>query len=168
MRHNQPHMCVWSHGCADAVYVIVSRLPASPLSSRCLFTYGSLLFDPVVDALLGYVPRRQNAVVSGWARFGVPGKPYPVLVATPGCAVAAIVLTGLTREDWRIVDAFENPNYELTSMAVLPTMTNVYAYTGTELMSTGVRWSVQKFFAEQGNYVARVQHWRAEFDAAEG
>jgi gamma-glutamylcyclotransferase (GGCT)/AIG2-like uncharacterized protein YtfP len=77
-----------------------------------LFAYGSLTFPEVLEVVLGRVPALVPATASGWRIAALRDRPFPVLV--PGDGVArGVLITGLTRTEWQVLDAFEAPSYEL-------------------------------------------------------
>src|SRR6266536_1417625 len=98
-----------------------SPRPNSPSSGRpdrlsvdpeALFVYGSLQFPEVLFALIDRVPDHEPAAAEGWRVTTLPERVYPGLV--PGTRTAhGYLLTGLTRKEWEVLDAFEDPVYEL-------------------------------------------------------
>ncbi|MFD7505421.1 gamma-glutamylcyclotransferase family protein [Streptomyces sp. NPDC059850] len=79
-----------------------------------LFCYGTLQFDDVLEALLGRIPARTPASAPGWRAAALEGRVYPGLVVNAlGGAAAGMLLTGLSDEEWAILDAFEDRRYEL-------------------------------------------------------
>jgi gamma-glutamylcyclotransferase (GGCT)/AIG2-like uncharacterized protein YtfP len=83
-----------------------------------LFAYGTLRFPDVLRALLGRVPGHTPAIVSGWRVAALDGRIYPVLVPGPGAA-AGVLITGLTTEEWRVIDAYEDDFYALERLALV-------------------------------------------------
>ncbi|HEY8546881.1 MAG TPA: gamma-glutamylcyclotransferase family protein [Acidimicrobiales bacterium] len=77
-----------------------------------LFVYGTLLFPRVLAGVLGRVPDRAPASVTGWRAAALPGRPYPGLVPAPGRRARGQVLSGLTAGEWRRLDAFEGDAYD--------------------------------------------------------
>jgi gamma-glutamylcyclotransferase (GGCT)/AIG2-like uncharacterized protein YtfP len=103
----------------------VSPAPASrldrflPLGSMALFTYGTLLFPEVLRALLGRVPQSQPASAAGWRVAALENRSYPGLVEAPGEIAHGRLLTGLSGDEWRLLDNFEDRKYELRQVALL-------------------------------------------------
>jgi gamma-glutamylcyclotransferase (GGCT)/AIG2-like uncharacterized protein YtfP len=103
----------------------VSLTPASrldrflPLESMSLFTYGTLLFPEVLRALIGRVPQSQIASADGWRVAALKNRTYPGLVATPRVIAHGRLLTGLSGEEWRLLDNFEDRRYELWQLTLL-------------------------------------------------
>jgi gamma-glutamylcyclotransferase (GGCT)/AIG2-like uncharacterized protein YtfP len=90
-----------------------------PLESTTLFTYGTLLFPEVLRALLGRVPQSQPASTAGWRVAALENRHYPGLVATPGEIAHGRLLVGLSGDEWRLLDNFEDRRYELRRIALL-------------------------------------------------
>ena len=87
-----------------------------------LFAYGTLTLDPVISALLDRVPPSRSVRAPGWRAAGLPGLPYPGLVpqrsempsaAGGGSGAPGRLYLDLGARDWAILDAFENPEYEI-------------------------------------------------------
>ncbi|KAH8880140.1 hypothetical protein GQ53DRAFT_755320 [Thozetella sp. PMI_491] len=80
-----------------------------------LFAYGTLILDPVISALLDRIPPSTNIRAPGWRAAGLPGLPYPGLVpdASYLAGVPGRLYFDLTPREWAILDAFENPEYEV-------------------------------------------------------
>ncbi|MGW4215175.1 gamma-glutamylcyclotransferase family protein [Lentzea sp. NPDC004789] len=92
----------------------VNRLASQP---DALFVYGSLTFREVLKILLGRVPELTDAKAPGWRVAALRDRPFPVLVPGAGTAKGVLV-SGLTTTEWRILDAFEAPSYELRELAL--------------------------------------------------
>jgi gamma-glutamylcyclotransferase (GGCT)/AIG2-like uncharacterized protein YtfP len=131
--------------------------------------YGSLQFPDVWQALLGRVPRLSTAEAVGWKVIALPDLVYPGLVAAAG-TVPGQLAHGLDAEDWTIVDAFENPDYDLV-LVDLVQGSQAWAYTNADEAALAAGpWSL-KTFAERdlAAYVERVKMWRDQFlDESEG
>lgn len=84
-----------------------------------LFTYGTLLFPEVLHALIGRVPQSQIASVGDWRVAALKNRTYPGLVAAPGAIAHGRLLTGLSGDEWRLLDNFEDRKYELRQMTLL-------------------------------------------------
>lgn len=83
-----------------------------------LFAYGTLQFDAVLAALIGRIPQRVTASAPGWRAASLEGRVYPGLVAAPDSAAPGVLLTGLSRREWAILDAFEDDRYDLCEVAL--------------------------------------------------
>ncbi|XUL85280.1 gamma-glutamylcyclotransferase family protein [Streptomyces galilaeus] len=84
-----------------------------------LFVYGTLQFDAVLIALLGRIPEQAPASAPGYRAAALDGRVYPGLVsASFGSSAAGLVLTDLSNEEWRILDAFEDERYDLQEVTL--------------------------------------------------
>ncbi|MGW0867032.1 gamma-glutamylcyclotransferase family protein [Streptomyces sp. NPDC002611] len=96
----------------------MDRLAAGP---DVLFCYGTLRFDAVLEALLGRIPARIPASLPGWRAAALEGRVYPgLVVSAPNDTVDGIVLTDLNSREWKILDAFEDVRYELSTVIEMP------------------------------------------------
>ena len=55
--------------------------------STAIFTYGSLLFTEIMQAVTGKHFPSQSAILREYARYGVRGANYPGIVPAPGVSV---------------------------------------------------------------------------------
>ncbi|KAL6578604.1 AIG2-like protein D [Orobanche minor] len=95
-----------------------SSSPAIPLSVSNVFVYGSLLSDDVVRALLCRVPPSLPAALPSYQRFSIKGRVYPAIIPAVDKKVIGKVLLDLTPHELHILDAFEDVEYERTSVDV--------------------------------------------------
>jgi gamma-glutamylcyclotransferase (GGCT)/AIG2-like uncharacterized protein YtfP len=91
------------------------RPPEAPAD---LFAYGTLRFPDVLDALLGRIPGHSPGIVAGWRVAALDGRVYPVLVPGDGAA-GGILISGLTAEEWRVIDAYEDDFYALERLTLV-------------------------------------------------
>jgi gamma-glutamylcyclotransferase (GGCT)/AIG2-like uncharacterized protein YtfP len=77
-----------------------------------LFVYGSLQFPEVLFALLDRVPPHTPAQAPGWRATALPERVYPGLVPADSTATGYL-LTEITAQERQVVDAFEDPVYDL-------------------------------------------------------
>ncbi|KAJ1629003.1 hypothetical protein T492DRAFT_1014182 [Pavlovales sp. CCMP2436] len=86
------------------------------------FVYGSLMWEPVLRAMLGRVPKATSACIeAGFKRCRVRNEPYPGLVRTsePVKATHGLLLTDLVGAERAIFDLFEDVEGEVyTARAV--------------------------------------------------
>lgn len=85
---------------------------------RRIFAYGTLEIPEVVEALLGRRPVGRPAVLPGFARFLVRGRPYPGIVARPGARTRGVLWEGLREQELRTLDAYEGSLYERRELTV--------------------------------------------------
>lgn len=77
------------------------------------------------------MPDIEVAVARNWRVAALPRRPYPGLVARPGRVAGGVLLGGLTQADWAVIDAFEDPEYELRAIQVVGRDDPVLAYVWT-------------------------------------
>jgi gamma-glutamylcyclotransferase (GGCT)/AIG2-like uncharacterized protein YtfP len=139
------------------------RLSTDP---EALFAYGSLLFPEVVQALLGRIPESTPAAVAGWRVAALPGRVYPALVAAEALAKGHL-LAGLTRQEWRIIDAFEDHLYDLRRLTLTDGRHGwAYLYADASDVSPD-DWDANRF--EQHDlaaFVGRCTAWRQRYEAS--
>ncbi|HEV7933056.1 MAG TPA: gamma-glutamylcyclotransferase family protein [Actinomadura sp.] len=138
------------------------RLSAAP---EALFVYGSLQFPDVLIALIGRVPDHSPTAAKGWRTAALPERVYPGLTPADGTA-GGYLLTGLTAEEWRVLDAFEDTVYELQRLD-LTDGRHGWAYVcdpNAEVLSED--WSAEEFTREHlPAYVQRCAAWRQRYEA---
>jgi len=125
-----------------------------------LFAYGTLQFAEVLGALLGRVPEHRPAAVAGWRAACLRRLSYPGLVTADAVAdgglATGILLTGLSEADWRILDAYEDAEYDLMPVELADAARALtFRYTRSDLVLPQT-WSAAEFavrhlpaFAEQ-------------------
>ena len=84
-----------------------------------LFVYGTLLFEPVWLRLIGRVPSLKKGVVYGWTRKSIKGVSYPAICREDKGSVLVALIIGLTEDEMRIVDAYEDVGYAKTQVEVV-------------------------------------------------
>src|ERR1700730_16745178 len=107
------------------------RLSVDP---EALFVYGTLLFPEVIRALIDRVPNRVPASAPGWRLAALPGRVYPGLVLSQG-SVNGLLISDLTRDEWRTLDSFEDDSYELRQLSLTDGRAG-WAYVCTESAKT--------------------------------
>ena len=100
---------------------------------RAAFVYGSLLFGPVLEALLGRVPESREGRVRGWHRFRIRGQVYPAVARVEGAEVVGRVLLGLSPEEKDLLDWFEDEEYVKVPVTVAPCGTEAWIYAREEV-----------------------------------
>jgi gamma-glutamylcyclotransferase (GGCT)/AIG2-like uncharacterized protein YtfP len=130
-----------------------------------LFVYGSLLFPEVMRVLLGRVPGSAAGRVVGWRVAALSGRSYPALVEAEGEA-AGMCIDGLSMAEWAIIDAFEDPVYDLRRLS-LQGGGHGWAYVcadPAEALPTA--WSYEMFVAEHlAGYVERCAAWLERYQS---
>lgn len=137
------------------------RLKVLSTPREALFTYGSLMFPPVLQALLDRVPASAEASAHGWRAVAIPDVKYPALIPGSG-VVRGRVLLDLRPDEWQVIDAYEAAIYELRPLAVTPEGSTSVAYvclTGEGL--THVDWDRERFADEElPDFVDFCVRWR--------
>ncbi|MFI5779710.1 gamma-glutamylcyclotransferase family protein [Nocardia sp. NPDC051570] len=127
-----------------------------------LFVYGTLQFAPVLDELLGRTPDHEVAVARDWRAATLAGRLYPGLVPQPGRLVAGLVLDGVTAAEWRVIDAFEDDEYDLRAIAVIGCPDPVPTYVWTAEVTRN-DWAAETFATDHlARYADRCARWRRE------
>jgi gamma-glutamylcyclotransferase (GGCT)/AIG2-like uncharacterized protein YtfP len=79
---------------------------------RHIFTYGSLMFEPVWTRVVGGRYPKRDARLAGYCRKRVQGQPYPAVVpASPAEHVDGKLYLGLDEADISLLDRFEGEYY---------------------------------------------------------
>jgi hypothetical protein len=95
------------------------RLARFSHGPNVLFCYGTLRFGDVLKALLGRIPKRVPASAPGYRAAALQGRVYPgLIVCALGGSAPGVALTDLSGDEWRILDAFEDPRYELLEVVL--------------------------------------------------
>jgi len=83
-----------------------------------LFTYGSLMFEPVWRRLVAHPCASMRAVLPGFRRERVAGETYPGIVPDATAQTLGRVYFGINEEDLRRLDHFEGAAYQRTPVTV--------------------------------------------------
>ncbi len=86
--------------------------------STAVFTYGSLLFAEIMQAVTGTHFPSQSAVLKDYARYRVRNASYPGIVPAPGTSVAGRLYLGVDSAAVEHLDFFEGDLYERISVDV--------------------------------------------------
>lgn len=82
-----------------------------------VFTYGSLMFDPVWSQVVRGRYRSASAELAGFQRWCVRGEQYPGLWAAAGGHVSGRLYYDLDPADMSRLDAFEGDYYQRQSLS---------------------------------------------------
>jgi len=134
---------------------------------EALFVYGSLQFPEVLFALIGRVPHHVPATAEGWRVTALPGRVYPGLIPAQSTA-NGYLLTRLTPEEWRVLDKFEDPVYDLKRLD-LTDGRHGWAYVCNPGAEVGEDdWSPEEFQQQHlPAYIDRCTAWRQRYDEAQ-
>jgi gamma-glutamylcyclotransferase (GGCT)/AIG2-like uncharacterized protein YtfP len=132
---------------------------------EALFVYGSLQFPEVLFTLIDRVPDHEPAAAEGWRVVTLPDRVYPGLIPGPKTARGHL-LTGLTADEWRVLDAFEDPVYELKRIDLADSR-HGWAYACNPDAKVGKDdWSAEDFEARHlPAYIERCAAWRRRYEA---
>ena len=83
-----------------------------------VFTYGSLMFDPVWSGVVRGRYRSLPAVVADHARHAVRGETYPGVVERAGAEVRGRLWLDVSADDLARLDAFEGADYRRVTVSV--------------------------------------------------
>lgn len=134
------------------------------------FTYGTLLSEKVLLAILGRVPQRIDAKLSGYSRAPIRGQCYPAVFKADGSSfVKGKLLLELSEKELLTLDDFEDPAYDRATVEVETVdgkRSNVRLWARPDGHVTDLirerDWDFEQFKAEhEGNYVERCQQWAA-------
>jgi gamma-glutamylcyclotransferase (GGCT)/AIG2-like uncharacterized protein YtfP len=81
------------------------------MTSANVFVYGSLMFEPVLHALIGRTPRQQHAALPGYRRLGIRDQVFPGIMPSIDEEVRGLVLFDLLPEELAVFDEFEGDEY---------------------------------------------------------
>ncbi|WP_222932682.1 gamma-glutamylcyclotransferase family protein [Nocardia yunnanensis] len=135
-----------------------------PVAQDPLFVYGTLRFGAVLAELIGRVPDMEPARLLGRRAAALPGRSYPGLVTATNRVTEGFLLTGLTDAEWRVLDAFEDDEYDLVPVAVTAGERAGYAWTYAWTAAAEDRdWSATAFERDQlPRYAGKCAAWRRD------
>nr|WP_281190435.1 gamma-glutamylcyclotransferase family protein [Micromonospora matsumotoense] len=132
--------------------------------------YGSLTFPQVLTAVLGRVPTSRLAHAHGWRAAALLDRPFPALMPAPGATWGARIV-GLSDDEWRIMNAFEGPGYDLAAIelcALGSSWTYRYDDTKHHWQVATSDWDRAHFARhELAAYQDRCTAWRARYDSGD-
>ena len=83
-----------------------------------LFAYGTLQLPDVLHAVVGQRWQGDAALLVGYARYRLRGKPYPAIVAEPTGNVTGLLYAGVGAEELALLDSYEGELYERRTVNV--------------------------------------------------
>ncbi|KUI73373.1 AIG2-like protein [Cytospora mali] len=157
-------------GQSNRFALAISNLGPDPAGSTpALFAYGSLLVDAVITTLIDRVPEYGVATAPGCRVAHLPDKPYPGLVRDESAEAPGRIYRGLSALEWAILDAWENPVYEVQVVA-LSGEENALAYVWTaDLLKGAPIWttaSMSNTILE--DYLKMTKAWREGYEEQRG
>lgn len=131
-----------------------------------LFAYGTLQLPEVLQAVIGQRRAGVPALLSGYRRFRVPGKPYPAMVVEARSSVPGLLYEGLSAAALEQLDYYEGELYERRELLVqvqsvqVPAMSYVLGQAHGSLIAEEP-WDLQAFEREHlASYLERLGHTR--------
>ena len=131
-----------------------------------LFAYGTLQLPDVLQAVTGQRRAGTPALLTGFRRFRVPGKPYPAIVADPTGTVPGLLIEGVSATELERLDYYEGELYERLELPVKTDTAEVLALSyvlGPAHLALVAQepWDLQAFEREHlASYLARLGHTR--------
>jgi gamma-glutamylcyclotransferase (GGCT)/AIG2-like uncharacterized protein YtfP len=143
---------------------MAGRTVQVPAARGGLFAYGTLQFPEVLAALLDRVPDGVPGTAPGWRAARLRGRSYPGLAPGRGHA-PGVLLTGLSELEWRILDGYEDEEYDLVAVELSgPVQALAYRYHKLELV-LAEDWSATEFADRQlAAFVGQCRCWRMAQD----
>lgn len=99
--------------------------------NRKLFCYGTLLNPLILQHFIGRPLKIKPATLTGYARFQLKGQCYPGIIADPTASVEGKVVSGVSVQTLKILDAYEGMLYwrkRVSVKTVLGRTEKAYAY----------------------------------------
>lgn len=140
-----------------------SENSAPPVSSRLqLFVYGTLQLPDILHAVVGERWHGSAAVLEGYARYRVRGKPYPAIIAEPAGSVLGLLYTEVSAPAIERLDRYEGELYERRTFTVrvgsspVAAVGYVLGHRHRSLLSTE-GWDLAAFERDElGQYLQRI------------
>jgi gamma-glutamylcyclotransferase (GGCT)/AIG2-like uncharacterized protein YtfP len=99
----------------------------------------------------------------GWKVIGLPDVVYPGLVAARG-RVVGVTISTLTDDEWGLLDAFENPIYDLQLLDLIDGQRAWSYVCASDIGSSETSWDAETFSRDHlTSYVKRCTAWRQTF-----
>lgn len=119
-----------------------------------VFTYGSLMFQPVWSQVVTGRYACRPARLEGFARRRIRGADYPAIVSTPLESVDGLLYLDVEPADLARLDAFEGDAYQREDVMVrpadggMPVPAGVYVWKDASLLEPA-GWDPQQFERER-------------------
>lgn len=86
--------------------------------SASLFAYGTLQIPEVIEKVTGRSWKGMAAMLTDYACFRLRGKPYPGVIAWPGCVTPGLLYVGIDPQSLEKMDRFEGDSYRRRAVDV--------------------------------------------------
>lgn len=119
----------------------------SPAARTHLFTYGSLMFEPVWQRVTKGQYTSGIETIEGFVRRGVQGEEYPAVIRSqdPKAVLSGRVYRNIQDDDLKRLDAFEGEGYErITTVTTKGDSVALYLYRHPQRM-TAAQWDPEWF-----------------------
>jgi len=130
-----------------------------------IFAYGTLLFDDVMEAVVGRRFEGTPARLHGYERRRVQARSYPAIVMAEEKITEGIVFSGLDEETLERLDVFEGSAY-VREWVTLETGVGAWAYVlapGKEQLLSEQSWDPDDFLLEHGEaFLESCKRFREE------
>ncbi len=130
-----------------------------------IFAYGTLLFDDVMEAVVGRRFEGVPARLHGYERRRVQARSYPAIVGAEEKITQGIVFSGLDEETLARLDVFEGSSY-VREWVTLETGAGAWAYVvapGKEHLLSQQPWDPDDFLLEHGEaFLESCKRFREE------
>lgn len=142
-----------------------------------VFAYGSLMYEPVLAALLQRAPVVRPALLRGYERRVITSRVYPaILPATASNSVVkGLLLEGLSEYECILLDDYEDASYQKRTVKVVPDDTGeeeaaeCYVWNASTTMLSSELWDPEvHFLPHLEAYVEMSEGWRLEFEQGAG
>jgi gamma-glutamylcyclotransferase (GGCT)/AIG2-like uncharacterized protein YtfP len=127
-------------------------MSTSERAERPLFVYGTLLYGPVLDRVLGRRPEMCWAAAPGFAARKMPGVVWPGMIELKDTVAGGILLLDLSVAELESLDQYEGEPYwraELTVVDDRGRTVEAHAYVVEASDVTDEEWSSRWFYDEQ-------------------
>lgn len=138
---------------------------------HAVFSYGTLLVEEVLEAILGRVPDRIEAELVGYKRLPIQGKCYPAVIrARDTDVVKGKLLVGLSAAELQLLDKFEDPAYDrrrarvqLENGEMVAARVWARADDDGDDLEHDMEWDIDSFMTRHGDwYILRCADWARE------
>jgi gamma-glutamylcyclotransferase (GGCT)/AIG2-like uncharacterized protein YtfP len=117
-----------------------------------LFVYGTLLFPPVLERVIGRRPEMCRAAAPGFAARKMPDVIWPGMISLEMSVAGGCLLLDLTPEELALLDAWEGEPYRRKEIDVVDDLGRVVsagAYLVDEAEVTDEPWASRAFYERE-------------------
>ena len=131
--------------------------------SHAIFTYGTLMFPEVMNAVCGRLYDSTPASLEGYQLTSLISRVYPAILPVPGARCEGLLYTGIDEDMLVTLDDFEGDEYERVQVDVQSAgqTTSAWAYVLTAscfTLASGQDWKTAIFREKHlKNYLSDIQ-----------